>query len=235
MIIAHRCGNIHFPENTVASAEYSLKAGADCLEVDVRFTRDEVPVIVHDECLRRLFGTEKKVGEIPVSEFMALRHSGVEGYRPNTLRDFLREGLRPLLLHIKEGGTKLEKLIELLDANQAIDNVVFGVTSINDLELLKNFNAHLEILGFIKADSEWPDFLSRGAKIIRLWDEWVTEKVVSGIQNRGGSVWVMTGSPSEEMVGQTTRERLLLLRDMGIEGILINDPSFALEVFSQGT
>lgn len=235
MIIAHRCGNTRFPENTVASAAHSLNAGADYLEMDVRFTRDEVPVIVHDECLHRLFGTEKNVSEITISEFMSLHYLDTEEHHPNKLLDFLQDGLHPLLLHVKEGGTGLEKLIELLDVNQALGNVVFGVTSINDLELLKNFDEHLKILGFIKTDSEWPDFLSWGAMIIRLWDEWVTKKVVCGIQNRGGSVWVMTGSPSEGMVGQTTRERLLLLRDMGVEGILVNDPSLALEVFSQGT
>ena len=232
-VIAHRCGNTRFPENTVASAEHSLNAGADYLEMDVRFTRDGVPVIVHDECLRRLFGTEKNVREITISEFMSLHYLDTEEHHPNMLQDFLQDGLLPLLLHIKEGGTRLEKLIELLDVNQALSNVVFGVTSINDLELLKKFDTHLKILGFIKTDSEWPDFLSRGAMIIRLWDKWVAKKLVCGIQNRGGAVWVMTGSPSEGMVGQTTRERLLLLRDMGVDGILINDSSFALEVFSK--
>jgi len=233
LIIAHRCGNICFPENTMTSATHSFNVGADYLEMDVRFTRDEVPVIVHDECLQRLFSIKKNVSEITVSEFMSLHYLDTDEHHPNELRDFLHNKLCPLLLHIKEGGTKLEKLIELLDVNKALSNVVFGVTSINDLELLKNFNADLNILGFITTDSEWPDYLSRGAMIIRLWDEWVTKKVVCDIHSWGGLVWVMTGSSSEGMVGQASRERLLLLRDMGVDGILINDPPFALEVFSR--
>jgi glycerophosphoryl diester phosphodiesterase len=234
MIIAHRCGNTHFPENTVASAMRSLNIGADFLEMDVRFTRDAVPVVVHDDCLWRLFGTDKKVGEIPVSEFIALHYLNAKAYYPNILEDFLREGLRPLLLHIKEGGTRLEKLVFLLGAYQALGKVVFGVTSIEDQELLKSMDRNLNILGFIETAAGWQDYLSRGAGIIRLWDSWVAEEIVRGIHDQGGLVWVMTGNPFEGSVGQTTRERLLFLRDVEVDGILVNDPLFALKVLSPG-
>lgn len=45
LIVAHRCGR---PENTVAAAQASIKAGAAVLQVDAMLTRDGCVVVFHD-------------------------------------------------------------------------------------------------------------------------------------------------------------------------------------------
>jgi glycerophosphoryl diester phosphodiesterase len=47
-IVAHRGASAAFPENTFPSFEGAIEAGADFVELDVRMTRDGVPVILHD-------------------------------------------------------------------------------------------------------------------------------------------------------------------------------------------
>lgn len=41
------------PENTLAAFQHALTAGADGIELDVRLSRDGVPVVIHDATLRR--------------------------------------------------------------------------------------------------------------------------------------------------------------------------------------
>ncbi len=53
LVIAHRGDSLHYPENTLASIRLAFDRGADPVEVDVRLTRDGVPVIFHDEFLDR--------------------------------------------------------------------------------------------------------------------------------------------------------------------------------------
>lgn len=53
LIIAHRGASALAPENTLAAFARSLKEGADGFELDVRLTRDGVPVVIHDATLRR--------------------------------------------------------------------------------------------------------------------------------------------------------------------------------------
>jgi glycerophosphoryl diester phosphodiesterase len=53
-IIAHRGAPRVFPENTLPSFAAALDAGARWVELDVRFTRDYVPVVFHDPRLTRL-------------------------------------------------------------------------------------------------------------------------------------------------------------------------------------
>lgn len=41
------------PENTLIAYQYSKMAGFDCVETDVRFTADGVPVLLHDDTINR--------------------------------------------------------------------------------------------------------------------------------------------------------------------------------------
>lgn len=51
--IAHRGARSLAPENTLASARKALECGADLWECDVTLTADGIPVILHDDNLRR--------------------------------------------------------------------------------------------------------------------------------------------------------------------------------------
>jgi glycerophosphoryl diester phosphodiesterase len=48
LVVAHRGASSAEPENTVAAFEAAIRAGADAIELDVRLTRDGIPVILHD-------------------------------------------------------------------------------------------------------------------------------------------------------------------------------------------
>jgi glycerophosphoryl diester phosphodiesterase len=53
LIIAHRGASAFAPENTLAAFQLAKDAGAEGVEFDVHLARDGVPVVVHDEDLRR--------------------------------------------------------------------------------------------------------------------------------------------------------------------------------------
>ena len=53
LIIGHRGASALAPENTLASFARAIEDGADGVELDVRLARDGVPVVIHDESLRR--------------------------------------------------------------------------------------------------------------------------------------------------------------------------------------
>ena len=53
LIIAHRGASAVASENTMAAFKRAMVLGADGIELDVRLTRDGVPVVIHDASLRR--------------------------------------------------------------------------------------------------------------------------------------------------------------------------------------
>ncbi len=64
ILIAHRGYAKRYPENTLVALEAAFEAGADCVEFDVQFTNDGVPVLLHDANLKRTTGTNKRIFSI---------------------------------------------------------------------------------------------------------------------------------------------------------------------------
>ena len=64
ILIAHRGYAKKFPENTLVAIEAAFEAGACCVEFDVQFTKDAVPVVLHDVNLKRTTGTNKRITSI---------------------------------------------------------------------------------------------------------------------------------------------------------------------------
>jgi glycerophosphoryl diester phosphodiesterase len=75
LIIAHRGASAHAPENTIEAARLGHVAGADAWELDVRLARGGVPVVLHDETLRRTtdaavrFAVDPRADALRVADF----------------------------------------------------------------------------------------------------------------------------------------------------------------------
>jgi glycerophosphoryl diester phosphodiesterase len=52
-LIAHRGGGLHAPENTLAAVRTGREAGFHCVEFDVKLSRDNVALLMHDDTLER--------------------------------------------------------------------------------------------------------------------------------------------------------------------------------------
>ncbi|WP_244204575.1 glycerophosphodiester phosphodiesterase [Streptomyces africanus] len=75
--MAHRGDPYRHRENTVASLRSALDRGADAVEIDVRLTRDGVPVLLHDDTLKRLWEHERPVLALSWEEVRGLTGGGV--------------------------------------------------------------------------------------------------------------------------------------------------------------
>lgn len=83
--VAHRGAPYRVRENTIDSLRTALDLGADAVEVDVRLTRDGVPVLLHDHTLKRLWEHDR-----PLLSLSADEVRGLTGGRVPTLAEALR-------------------------------------------------------------------------------------------------------------------------------------------------
>jgi glycerophosphoryl diester phosphodiesterase len=81
IVVAHRGASSTHPENTLASFEAALEAGADVVELDVRLTADRVPVVLHDPDVARTTDGAGLVHELTLDEVRGLDASGGRGPR----------------------------------------------------------------------------------------------------------------------------------------------------------
>lgn len=71
-VIAHRGHSAVAPENTLAAVAAARRAGADWIEVDVRFTADGVPVVIHDRTVDRTTAGAGTVADLPAASVTGL-------------------------------------------------------------------------------------------------------------------------------------------------------------------
>ena len=104
MIIAHRTCPRDEPENSLAGIRATLRAGADAVEVDVRRSRDGVPMLLHDQRLLRTTGHLGRVDRAGAERLHRLRLRG--GGTLPTFADALA-ALGPTMqiaIDVKDGG-----------------------------------------------------------------------------------------------------------------------------------
>ncbi|MEU2285740.1 glycerophosphodiester phosphodiesterase [Streptomyces sp. NPDC013178] len=75
--VAHRGDPYRFRENTLDSLRSALDQGADAVEIDVRLTRDGVPVLLHDGTLKRLWEQDRPLLSLSSAEVRGLTAGGV--------------------------------------------------------------------------------------------------------------------------------------------------------------
>ena len=71
-IIAHRGVTRNEQENTLPAFQEAFSEGADGLEIDVRLSKDEKPIIFHDEDTSRLFQKSLEIKNTTYSELKTL-------------------------------------------------------------------------------------------------------------------------------------------------------------------
>ncbi len=70
IVIAHRGDHTHAPENTLAAYQNTIEDGADFIEIDLRTTKDNHLVIMHNASIEHMTG---QAGEISSYAFDSLR------------------------------------------------------------------------------------------------------------------------------------------------------------------
>lgn len=72
LIIGHRGASGEAPENTIAAFDLAIDLGADGIEFDVRLSKDDVPVVIHDPTLWRTTSARGRVRGQTLTELKQL-------------------------------------------------------------------------------------------------------------------------------------------------------------------
>ena len=145
LVIAHRASGGFGPENTIVGAKAAWKAGADIIEIDVRLTKDNKAVLLHNPNTIDYTGVDLNVADATFARLRAMDFGTdfdpkYKGARIPTLQEMLMtvpKG-RYVFFDTKVFG---EKVAEIIAANiKATRTEDRCLVQINDLDTLRAFH-----------------------------------------------------------------------------------------------
>ncbi|MCS7104369.1 MAG: hypothetical protein NZ954_02230 [Thermofilaceae archaeon] len=137
-IVAHRGASGYEPENTIRAVQRALEIGVDAIEVDVRLSRDNVPVVIHDETVDRTTNGRGRVRDMTVEQLKML---DAGGDKVPLLEEVLQtvKGRAVLFIELKEveastPSLALVKEIDMLNEVLFISFHAEALTTVKSLE-----------------------------------------------------------------------------------------------------
>jgi len=153
-IIGHRGAKGLAPENTLAGIKKAIEYNVDIIEIDVHISKDNVPVVIHDETVNRTTNGSGYVFQLTLKELKKL-DAGIKfsaefrGEKIPTLEEvllFLKDYPNVSLnIEIKNGpifytGIE-EKILNLLEKYNFDKRVIISSFDHNSLKKIKEINS----------------------------------------------------------------------------------------------
>jgi glycerophosphoryl diester phosphodiesterase len=143
-IVEHRGAGGYAPENTLLSFQRAIEIGCDRAELDVRLSKDNELIVIHDEEVSRVTDGKGLVKEMNLSELKKLNCA--ENQKLATLQEVINlcKGKIDLQIELKADGTP--QAVNELVVKSGIENAVV-ITSFNVgfLHEIKRQNPKLKV------------------------------------------------------------------------------------------
>ncbi len=233
-IIAHRGASAYAPENSLAAFSLALKQEADAIELDVKLTKDNQVIVMHDQTVNRTTNGSGYVKDLLLSEIRKLdcgSHFDVEfkGEKVPTLDEVLAQVGKITYVNIEltNYSTPIDELArytaEVVLQHQLDQRVFFS--SFNPIVLVRIRKLLPDApIGLLALPGK-SGYLARSRlglllsyKSLNLEKNDVTKSLVEKIHSRGKKTLVYTVNDKETM------EKLF---SFGIDGIFTDDPILA--------
>lgn len=229
LITAHRGASHGAPENTKASVELAIAEQADYAEIDVRLTKDGIPVLMHDRALFRTTGIANEIDRLTYEEllpFDAGRKYAEEfvGETIPCLQEILEVygGKIKFNIELKGGENRrlAEAVVELIEKNGLEEQCVITSAFYEQLELIKKENKNIKT-GYILSLVYGEVFGYEAADFFSIKADSVTEQMVKGAHAKGKEIHAWTVNKAYEVKR---------MQEIGVDNIITDKPAYVREL-----
>ena len=152
---AHRGGGYTgYPENCIATFEYTLKQIPAFMEIDPRVTKDGVMVLMHDATLDRTTTATGKVCDYTYAELQQIylkdKNGSKTGFKIPTLEETLRWAKGKTVLIIDKKDAPIARILEMIRKEKAEANVILMAYTLEDAKMILAYDPSLTLQVFAK-------------------------------------------------------------------------------------
>lgn len=225
-VVAHRGGDVWGPESTLATFNHMLKVQSDAVEFDVNFTKDGVPVVLHDDTLNRTTNctglvwkkTWKKVQKCDAGTWFDGKFAGqrVPSYSKTVRYLAKRSSTLQIFVHVKDADKqKAKKLLKVVRENKLPQSRVVFIGKPHHLKYLAKAGARN--LGYVfNSDAGWASKYN----VLIPFNVAITAAKIEAAHRAGKIVLPVESRPY----------KLSYLKTLPVDGVLVNDLDGALRL-----
>ncbi len=129
LVAAHRGDWRNAPENSIQAFKNCIEMGVDIIEIDVRLSKDGVPVIIHDETLNRTTTGTGYVNDWTLDSLQTLKlRSGigiVTTHKIPTLEEVMNVAKDKILVYLDKSKDKIDAILPVLDKTKTYNQSIF--------------------------------------------------------------------------------------------------------------
>ncbi|MFG6118543.1 glycerophosphodiester phosphodiesterase [Thalassobacillus sp. B23F22_16] len=169
LIYAHRGASKLAPENTMPAFDLAYQAGADGIETDVQLTKDSVPVLIHDENVRRTTNgtgfvqdyTYEEIKKLDAGSWFSSKFSDTPIVTLEEFLGWVQDKSMVLNIELKNNVIdykNMERIVyDLLQAHQLLDQTV--VSSFNPESMRRMKEIDPKVATAFLTSQKLPDLL----------------------------------------------------------------------------
>lgn len=142
--IGHRGAKAYEPENTLRSFQAAMSLGVDAVELDVRKTKDNKLVVMHNADVNKTTNGEGSVSDLTLEQIKKLKTDKDEKIPTfSEALDFIGEQVK-IIVELKETGYE-EQVLDLIKKKALDKNVIIISFHENALQKIRELNDKVEI------------------------------------------------------------------------------------------
>jgi glycerophosphoryl diester phosphodiesterase len=132
MVLAHRGGFLSTPENSISSIQNSINLGVDIVEFDVRITKDNKLVVMHDTSINRTTNGTGAVSDYTLEELkefkLLLPNGTLSDENVPSLKEALLYSKDKMHMFLDKGHTYLDLIYQDLVDTETLNQTLVGGT-----------------------------------------------------------------------------------------------------------
>lgn len=195
MVAAHRASHMEYPENSISAIKHAIELGVDIVELDVKTTRDGIPVLMHDGTVDRTTNGSGKVEDHNLSELKALRLKMPDGSLTGECIPTFEEALEVIhgniMVDIDLKTDDVRPIVDLVKRTATNSHVFYFDSDYEVLHKILELEEYSMIMpraySYEMADSALGLFSPR---VVHIDPSFYTPEVTKLIKNGDARIWI---------------------------------------------
>ncbi len=145
LIVTHRGLHSSLPENSIESMMAAFHAGADYVEMDLRYSKDSSFVLMHDCSIDRTTGGKGLVADLYLAQLTTIPLKGGHTCIPS-FEDVLRTAPKSLGFYLDFKAGSEAHLVDLMKRYHIIERSVVYVYQLDQIKKLKALDPTIKVM-----------------------------------------------------------------------------------------